>query len=352
MVAMFRVWGLSPPITGTSHEITNGRKNHLNSLTYLTLIVTYQCPSRCRHCCVGAGPEHHEWMTPDDAERYISGVTKNNNISWMTLIGGEALLDLERTIEIGKIARAHGIAKVEIDTSASWGSSEETAKDAVRRIVDAGLSLGVISIDGFHYDHAEPECILHLLRAARDLGVELKGSSAVVQEGTPANPHDEKTARLVQWVEGHGLSVRSSPLVFHGRAVNLARYHTGPRSIPQDKCKGASFFATKDWRKLGGIEIDVYGCVMPDHGICIGNARKTDISEILEAYDATTHPIISVLMAEGPIGLTRIPEASGFVLREDGYIDKCHLCHEIRTYLRPHFPASLCPENLYPPIRD
>ena len=287
-------------------------------------------------------------MSIEDADRYISGVTKNNNINWMTLIGGEALVDLDRTIEIGKIVLAHGIPKVEIDTSASWASDGDTTREVVKRIVDEGLCLGAISIDGFHKIHVQPENALHLLRAAKDLGIELKGSSAVLQMGTPANPYDEETARLTQWFEARGFCVEPSPVVFHGRAVTLVRHHTGARSIPQDICAGVYFFATKDWRKPGGVEIDVFGSVMLEHGICIGNVKVQDISEILQGYNAETHPVISVLMKQGPIGLTRMPEAQDFVLREDGYIDKCHLCQEIRTYLRPSFPDILCPDNFYP----
>lgn len=322
----------------------------MDNLTYLTLIITYQCSSRCDHCCIGAGPEHREWMSLEEADRYISGVTKQGKINWMTLIGGEALLDLDRTIEIGKIAMAHGIPKVEIDTSASWGCDDEAARNVVHRIADAGLSLGQISIDGFHQKHVQPEYVLRLFRAAREFGIELKGGSVVLQAGTPTNPYDMETARLTQWFGEHGFRVESSPAVLHGRAVNLARYHTGARSIPQDRCAGVYFFATKDWRRPGGLEVDVFGSVMLEHRICIGNAKQKDISEILQEYDAETHPIISVLMKEGPIGLTRMPEASGFVLREDGYVDKCHLCQEIRTHLRPYFPSILCPDNFYPRI--
>lgn len=165
----------------------------MNSLTYLTLVITYQCSSRCAHCCIGAGPEYREWMSPADADRYIADVTKHNDIDWMTLIGGEALLDLDRTIEIGQIPLSHGIPRVEIDTSASWGVDDDTAVDAVRRIAAAGLSLGGISVDAFHQQYVKPERVLRLLRAARQLGIELKGSSAVVQAGEPANPYDVET---------------------------------------------------------------------------------------------------------------------------------------------------------------
>ena len=120
-------------------------------------------------------------------------------------------------------------------------------------------------------------------------------------EGEPANPYDVETNSHREWLTAEGFDTSSTPLVFQERAVNLADLSTGRRG---------------------------------------------------EEYDADTHPIISVLMTEGPIGLTRIPPASGFALREDGYVDKCHLCQEIRTYLSSHFPEILRPDNYYPPIES
>lgn len=59
-------------------------------------------------------------MSVKDDDHYISLVTRYNKINWMTLIGGEALLDVNRTIEIGIIARFYGVKKIEINTNASW----------------------------------------------------------------------------------------------------------------------------------------------------------------------------------------------------------------------------------------
>lgn len=87
---------------------------------------------------------------------------------------------------------------------------------------------------------------------------------------------------------------------------------------------------------------------MVEHGICIGNARREPLDEILDRYDADAHSILRVLMADGPLGLTRLPEANGFRLRPEGYLDKCHLCHEVRDHLRPAFPDFLAPDACYP----
>ena len=322
----------------------------MNNLTYLTLIITYQCRSRCAHCCIGAGPDHHNWMTPAEADSCLKIITEHNKIRHMTLIGGEALLNLDLTLTIGKLALARGIPKVEIDTGSSWAVDDEYTEQVISRILEAGLSIGAISVDAFHQQHTPPGRVLRVLQSARKQGLDLQGIATLIQPEDPTNKWDRETFRLIDWFGQHGFKVDTAPLILQGRAVNLARYHNGKRKIPSDRCKGVYFFATEDFRNPGGIQIDSLGSVMLEHGICIGNTHRMPLADILAEYNADTHPIFSVLRRKGPFGLTKLPQASGFRLRDDGYIDKCHLCQEIRTYLLPFFPNILGPEHYYPDI--
>jgi len=289
-------------------------------------------------------------MSVEDAENYISVVTRENNVKWMTLIGGEALLDVDRTIEIGKVAKRYGIEKVEINSNASWCTSEEVASDVFQRIKDADLTISGPSVDAFHQKYVKKESVLRFIQMGRKFGFELNGFAEFLDKEKPDNPFDRETNNLLNWLTENGFDPGSDKVVFQGRGINLSSHHTGERNIPEDKCEGVYYFGTKDFRAPGGIQIDVDGYVMLDHGICIGNTREHSLPEILNSYQAETHPIISILIKEGPIGLTRIPEATGFTLKEEGYIDKCHLCQEIRTFLRPSFPEILCPDSYYPRI--
>jgi len=293
-------------------------------------------------------------MEPREAEQYIAEVTRQNQISHMTLIGGEALLDLERTIAIGEIALRYGIPSVQVNTNGSWALDEGTALRVLTRLLDAGFDLPAISVDAFHQRYVPRERVLCAMRAGRKLGLELNGFAEILESEDASNIYDTETLNISRWFRERGFDVRLEKrlphLVFQGRAINLVHAYNGPLSIPEDRCMGVPWLATADFRRLGGIQIDVYGWVMVEHGICIGNARQRPLGEILASFDPEAHPIISVLMNEGPIGLTRLPEAEGFQLREEGYVDKCHLCHEVRTHLRHKFPDVLCPENCYPEI--
>jgi len=325
----------------------------MDTLTYLTLIITYQCSSRCEHCCLGAGPEFNEWMSLEDAEYYLAEITRKNHINLMTLIGGEALLDVDRTIAIGKLALRYGIANVDVDTNGSWAVDEENALRILQRLIDARLTISAISVDTFHQRHVSRERALCAMRAARKLGLDIGGSSEILDAEDAVNIYDTETREIADWFKQYDFDVRPGlppNVIFQGRAVNLADACMKPRSIPRETCSGVPWFSTEDFRQPGGLQIDVHGWVMVEHGICIGNAKSRPLKDILTSYNVQDHPIIRVLIEKGPLGLTEIPEAEGFMLREEGYVNKCHLCQEIRTFLRPRFPDILCPENYYPKI--
>jgi len=136
-------------------------------------------------------------------------------------------------------------------------------------------------------------------------------------------------------------------MMFCGRAAALCDLRSGERSVPRDICKGAPWVCG-DFLHPPSIEIDADGWVMLEHGISIGNTRDRSLPDLLDAYDPERHPIISVLLKDGPLGLTRLPEAEGFRLRPEGYISKCHLCCEIRNHLRRWYADTLAPESCYP----
>jgi hypothetical protein len=292
-------------------------------------------------------------MSAADAASYTSILDPKNPESRVTIMGGEPLLDVERTLAIGQAVLSRGLVNVEVITNGSWAADEETALDILQRLTRAGLTVPAVSVDAFHQRYVPREHPLHAMRAARRLGLSIGGSSELQDAQDGANVYDSETREIAEWFARRGFRVTPglpANVVFQGRAVNLARLSCKPRHLPRDRCCGVPWFATSDFRHPGGLQIDVHGHAMVEHGVCIGNAKQKLMDAMLDEYDAETHPILRVLMKDGPMGLTRLPEADGFTLREEGYIDKCHLCQEVRTHLRPHFPEILCPENYYPRI--
>ena len=114
-----------------------------------------------------------------------------------------------------------------------------------------------------------------------------------------------------------------------------------------DKCPLPDYLGN-DLRAPTGVEIHPGGWVNLCAGLALGNAREHPLSDILSGYDPDAHPIIRLLMQEGPAGLLRLAQHHGYGAVDKGnYVDGCHLCYEARRFLHPHYPNELAPAHPY-----
>jgi hypothetical protein len=67
--------------------------------------------------------------------------------------------------------------------------------------------------------------------------------------------------------------------------------------------------------------------------LSIGNARKTPLSQIISRYDWQKNPVTKTLVEEGPMGLLKLQKAFARRFDKSEYLNKCHLCVEIRKQL-------------------
>ena len=130
-----------------------------------------------------------------------------------------------------------------------------------------------------------------------------------------------------------------------GRAADELSPYMKPRSTLPSECFLPDYFGG-DLRCPTGLEIHPGGWVNLCAGLALGNARRDPLDEILASYDPDAHPIIRLLMREGPGGLLKLAEHYGY-LPERGWVDGCHLCYQTRRFLRPYYPDLLAPTTPY-----
>ena len=325
----------------------------VDRISSLWLVVTYHCSARCTCCLFDAGPGKRRWMTLEDAEAYVEQLAERHPLERVGIVGGEALLRPELALAIGKMAKAHGIDDVMIaGTNCSWATSDEKTRQVLTSLKDTGIRIS-FSVDAFHQEFVPVDRVERACRIARELGMDdapQRPNAALLDSMDADNPYDRRTRELAASLESKGHRVVPCPpgrVMYSGRAARLSSHYAGPRSVPEDVCNSVPW-VSGSLEALSGIQIDCDGWVMVEHGISIGNARQTSLREALDRYDPVNTPIVKTLIHEGPIGLTRLPEARGFKLRDEGYVDKCHLCYEIREHLRPSFPHQLAPSACYP----
>jgi len=72
--------------------------------------------------------------------------------------------------------------------------------------------------------------------------------------------------------------------------------------------------------------------------MAIGNAKKLRLSRLLSEYDWKRHPVTRTLVEKGPLGLIDLRECESFDFHEQEYMDKCHLCCDLRKIMQKAYP--------------
>ncbi len=313
----------------------------------IDIILTYECTNRCAHCCYRAGPGRNHTMSVREVERYLAGIA-GHPLKYVLLFGGEPFLCFDLLRE--SVRHAASLATVLVFTNGFWAQDLDSAKRRLSALQEAGLNQILFSVDSFHQAYVPLERIGVGITAARDLGYEtIEIDNRFLVGPDSGNPRDRTTVELMERLPSlcdlKGVNLHSGPSRIIGRGSDelsggLRKQRAFPVSCPLPDYLGG------DLRAPTSVEIHPEGWVNLCEGLALGNAQHTGLGEILEGYSASTHPIIRVLAEEGPSGLLREARTRGFTGNE-GHVSVCHLCYEVRRFLRPLHPDLLAPAAMY-----
>jgi len=312
------------------------------------LLVTFKCPSKCKHCSYKAGPERNGHMRLEDVEMYLQDLAETQPLQSVGAHGGEPFLCFELLKGIMEKARALGIHRTWVITNGYWAKDKSVAKGKLTELKEAGLTRITFSVDGFHQEFIPLKNTINGIYAATSLGFDrICVDAYFLDEPNISNFYDNLTRKGLENLEKLGdVEIHRRRIGFEGRAAaELAKYVNPKTEIPQGRCQ-LPFWIGGNLENPEGIEIDFEGNVTFCPGICIGNTKTKLLTRILENYDVAEHPILSVIAEEGPVGLLKMAIAKGYIRRKE-FIDECNLCYEMRRFLRPYYPHHLSPEACY-----
>jgi organic radical activating enzyme len=316
-------------------------------VTGLDLILTYECTSRCAHCCYRAGPGRDDTMTLAEVESYLAGVAEQP-IEWILLFGGEPFIRYE--LLRGSVALAARQAAVLVFTNGSWATDPGTARQLLGQLQEAGLNQILFSVDAFHQEHVPLERIAVGIQAARALGYgTIEIDNRCLGEPDADNAFNRRTQelmrRLGELCDLADVRLYRGPSRMMGRAADELSSYAAPQTGPFDKCVVPDWLGD-DIREARTVEIHPGGWVNLCAGIALGNANRRPLEEIVAGHDPDAHPIIRVLAQEGPAGLLRLAQRHGYA-PEGAFVDGCHLCDHVRRFLQPYYPDHLAPTCVY-----
>jgi len=305
------------------------------NLRRLEFTLTRKCNSQCIHCQANASPLENNVMEVKDAHSYLEETVAVSNLQSFMVFGGEPMLYPERVIAILDKAHQLGIPKIEMITNGVWGKSKEQARKWAMKLKAAGLDDVNVSVDAFHVQFTPVEYPQNAASALLEAGVEdVKWNVAVVESIGAENEYDTTTSGILKKLEPVGIDASFVRIIPVGRATqNLYRFfqHKPLRGT----CEGEPIIGNP-LKNPDSICVEPSGSVDVCWNLSVGNAKETSLSRIIREYDWRKIPVIKTLAEDGPMGLMRLPWTKGFQFQEDNYIDKCHLCLEIRKTLKTH----------------
>ncbi len=294
----------------------------------LHLLVTYKCNARCRHCFLSAGPEHSRVISRERGLALIQEASELPEIDHLFLEGGEPFLFPDLLLDLVKAATTGGLW-VGVLSNGFWAHSRAAALARLEPLAAAGLRSLSISTDSWHEEFVSREKAVRAATIAQELDI-----SADIMSCNPLNITQSKGK-----VEAE-IAMYTGDVVGRGRAV--------------DSLKGGG---EHHWEELvdcreklsrpGRVHVGPDGEVHLCQGLLLGHrAGDVPLGDILAAYAPTEHPLVSRLIEGGPAAMARHAleldwEPSGL------YLDSCHLCYEVRTFLRPLYPELIGPPEIY-----
>lgn len=313
----------------------------------LDLILTYECTSRCTHCCYRAGPGLEETMTIAEVKGYLTAMA-DQPLEWVLLFGGEPFIHYDLLRE--SIALAAPLAPVLVFTNGYWATDPDTARQQLTGLQAVGLDYILFSVDAFHQEHTPLERVAIGIDAARELGYRtIEIDNRCLGSPDADNPFNQRTREIMSHLAAlcdlGGVNVIEGPARMVGRAADELSSYLAAESTPPAGCPLPDYLSG-DLNAPTGVEIHPGGWVNLCAGLALGNVQQRPLGEILADYDPDVHPIIHVLAQEGPTGLLRLAQSHGYSPAE-GYVDGCHLCYEARRFLRPYYPDHLAPAHPY-----
>jgi MoaA/NifB/PqqE/SkfB family radical SAM enzyme len=297
------------------------------NLKGIHFLLTYQCLKECDHCFVWGSPFAEGTFTLNQVREILKEGKKLGTVEWIFFEGGEPFLYYPILVQALRQAKQMGF-KIGIVTNTYWATSVEDALEWLRPIADVGIDDLSFSSDCYHNDNIDNEETNNAIKAAK----QLKLPAGIISIKQP-----EKDAKEPSPTSLEGVNVGYSQVMLRGRATSKLLEKASLK--PWDQLTECP----EPLKNPGRVHLDPLGYVHICQGLCMGNAWKQPLSEIMNSYDPLLHPVVRALLQGGPAALVKefnLPH-------EQSYADACHLCYSARIQLRPRFPDLLAPSQMY-----
>ena len=323
----------------------------------LGLILSYQCNSNCAHCIYNCGTQWKDWASEETVREALEAMQVWQPNLQVHITGGEPFLRFPLLLYAVNTARKLGIT-VYLETNAGWALREELVERQLRQLRQAGLAAMLISCSPFHAESIPPERTMRLISKS----VEVFGMQRVIVYRSQWLEQmrqfgDDHSTPLKRYMEEYGPEAtgrmfwQGYGLMAGGRSGYRLGYLTQakpPEAFRSESCKWEILHAPHS-------HLDLYGNFIPAFcgGLSLGDWHN--LSGLIGAYQADEYPpLLGRLIEAGSYGLYAwARDEFGYQPLTQGYVDKCHLCVDVRRHLHTCGGFNeLQPDGFYEGLRE
>jgi len=291
------------------------------------LLLTERCDIACAHCWLGPNSNGAD-MSLDEAQDYIDEASRIPTVKWISFTGGEPFLLPELLNELVVYASAKGL-RTECVTNCSWAETPEKTEETLKTLKESGLDVVNISADDFHQKFVPFNNVRNCFEAAKSLGLKTVIMSAAQAGGSlrleeiinRLGPDEIGTLGKGEAIEGLSAIAVETGFIPVGRGAALPRDRW---LIGESPTEGPCHLVLRD------IGIDPEGELLACCSAAsllergrLGRVVETGIRQVLD--EAGEQPLFKILSEQGPSSLA---DSLGISWR-DGFVSRCHLCHEV-----------------------
>jgi MoaA/NifB/PqqE/SkfB family radical SAM enzyme len=299
-----------------------------------------------------------DWISREDATRVLSQLADKMRGKYpypgqvgvnegIHFTGGEPFLNFDLLLYLTETAERLGIPSTFVETNGFWCRDDNTTRERLRALKDAGLDGILISANPFILEGISFERTKRAVRISR----EVFGRNAIVYQAFFYEQFKSldlrETLAFEDYLRRAGIGLQYVELFANGRVpfklADLYQQH------PAHRFFGAS--CRRELIREWHIHVDNYCNFVPGYcgGLSLGDARELDA--LCRGIDLDELPVLKALLTD-LADLYHLGVECGYEEREH-YISKCHLCVDVRRHLVRHGDfEELEPREFYERLED
>ncbi|MCL2399697.1 MAG: radical SAM protein [Defluviitaleaceae bacterium] len=281
--------------------------------------LTDSCNAKCKICCTSSPLQDGRRLDIELILNSIDSTKDIKSINTIGITGGEPFLYIDDVLAISEASSKIG-HRISVTTNAFWCESYDITLKVLSQLKKNNLTYCIISTDAFHEEYVPIKYIKTLVRACKNVGINPQIQSISTRSNLA------HTDRIISELGSDKINLA----VFYGSLLPVGMAKEAVASEDLFTCKLSHIVCPFKNTLLITSDGRAMPCCSPssfDIPFDFGNIHTDSISIILQRIYKCK--LMCTIKGEGFLNLLKIAKEERGYLELDGYVNVCHLCHDL-----------------------